>query len=159
MAARPCPWGSIGRFVSSYITAHAQACAYATLHTYTHTHSVCDIAPPGQRPHYRDRFQSCPILASVGPQTKPWHGVTLTKQWNIKITGLQREDGKKWGEIWDLWVWRGCARTVGYYRPSVCWQDGIIEYHLYLPTPTHTERLRGRILHWLEESVLWHVTN
>lgn len=28
------------------------------------------IAPPGQGPHYRDRFQSCPILASVDLQYK-----------------------------------------------------------------------------------------
>lgn len=64
IAVKPCPRGPIGRFVSSYITRHTRAA----------------MGPPGQRPHYCDRFQSCPILASVGPQTEPRHGVTLTRR-------------------------------------------------------------------------------
>lgn len=72
----------------------------------------------------------------------------------LNISGLQREHVKNWGEIGDLWVGTGCAHSVGYDRPSMFWQDGIIEYHPYLPTPTHRERPRCRMLHSLGESVL-----
>lgn len=119
--------------MSSYITAHTQICANAASHTPKHT--LCVIAPPGHRPHYRDRFQSCPILASVGPQTK-----ALAWGYTHKTVELKKRQDcrvKMGRQIWDLWVWTGRARSV---TDLAC--DGKMELlsisHIY--PHLHTER-------------------
>lgn len=108
MVAKPCSWGSIGRFVSSYISAHAQTCVCAPLHIHTHT-CVCDSPTGSETPLPRQ----VPILSNSsqhGPTDKALAWGYTQKTLALKISGLQREDWKKLGR--DLRFMTECGEGV-----------------------------------------------
>lgn len=125
----------------------------AHMHPYTPTHPLCVIAPPGQRPHYRDRFQSCPILACVGSQTKPWHGVTLTKHWNYKSQNCRGEMEKS-GKRLEIYECEQGVLAVWDITDLACAGRMELLSIIFIYPHLHTERLRCRFLHSLEDSGL-----
>lgn len=149
MAAQSCPWDSIERFVS--LMHQYNRTGFTCLCTVTHLHVHTLWWPHwGHRPHYHNRLQSCRkrVSVAVGPETKPWHGVTLTNP-------IRR--CKKGG--WDLRfmsVNRMCSQRVilqSWCMPAK-WN---CQYYLYLCSPTYTHRPSCWFLHLLQGRLMIHL--